>query len=152
MPGLGGDLPQAGPRAADAAMPVDNSDRKFPERRQLTVLFCDLVNSAAISNQLDPEDHFGLLRSYHSCCAKAIGDAGGFVAQFLGDGVVGYFGYEKASESDAERALRAAIELVAAVPNIVTSLDFPLSVRVGVATGLAVVGDPERDGTQLSRP
>jgi class 3 adenylate cyclase/tetratricopeptide (TPR) repeat protein len=135
-----------------AAMTLENAlNDKLLERRQLTVLFCDLVGSTAISANLDPEDESTVLRAYHRCCIQRISNAGGFVAQFQGDGVIGYFGYQQASESDAERAIRAALELVESVPKITTGLGTKIKARVGIYTGLVVTGDPERLGTRLEQ-
>jgi class 3 adenylate cyclase len=111
------------------------------ERRQLTVMLCDLVGSTAISVRLDPEDMREIIGAYHRCCAEAITEAGGFVAKYMGDGVLAYFGYPQAHEHDAERAVRAGLALVAAVPKLKTTAGVPLQVRIGVATGLVVVGD-----------
>ena len=109
------------------------------ERRQVTVLFSDLVGSTALSARMDPEDLRELISAYHKCVAEAVRRFGGFVAQYLGDGVLVYFGYPEAHEDDAERAVRAGLELIAAV----TALKTPASLqtRVGIATGLVVVGD-----------
>jgi class 3 adenylate cyclase len=111
------------------------------ERRQLTVMFCDLVGSTALSAKLDPEDLRGIIGSYHCCCAEVITKSGGFVAKYMGDGVLAYFGYPQAHEEDAERAVRARLALVEAVPKLATDASSPLQVRVGIATGLVVVGD-----------
>jgi class 3 adenylate cyclase/tetratricopeptide (TPR) repeat protein len=111
------------------------------ERRQLTVLFCDLVGSTALSARLDPEDLRTVIGAYHRCAAAVIEGAGGFVAKYMGDGVLAYFGYPRADEHDAERAVRAGLALVEAVPGLNTAADAPLQVRVGIATGLVVVGD-----------
>ena len=111
------------------------------ERRQLTVMFCDLVGSTALSTRLDPEDMREIIGAYHRCCAELITRAGGFVAKYMGDGVLAYFGYPQAHEHDAERAVRAGLALVEAVPKLQTAASAPLQVRVGIATGLVVVGD-----------
>ena len=111
------------------------------ERRQLTVMFCDLVGSTSLSARLDPEDMREIIGAYHHCCAELIEGAGGFVAKYMGDGVLAYFGYPQAHEDDAERAVRAALGLTAAIPKLQIGSDAPLEVRVGVATGLVVVGD-----------
>ena len=111
------------------------------ERRQLTVMFCDLVGSTALSTRLDPEDMREIIGAYHRCCADLITRAGGFVARYMGDGVLAYFGYPQAHEHDAERAVRAGLALVEAVPKLKTAAGAPLQVRVGIATGLVVVGD-----------
>src|SRR5215469_11603246 len=117
------------------------------ERRQLTVMFCDLVGSTALSARLDPEDLREIIRAYHRCCAEQITQAGGFVARYLGDGVLAYFGYPEAHEYDAERAVRGALALCEAVPKLPTGHDVVLRVRVGVATGVVVVGDVIGEGT-----
>jgi class 3 adenylate cyclase/tetratricopeptide (TPR) repeat protein len=111
------------------------------ERRQLTVMFCDLVGSTALSIQLDPEDLRGIISAYHRCCTELVERNGGFVAKYMGDGVLAYFGYPQAHEHDAERAVRAGLSLVEAVPKLATHGGSPLQVRVGIATGLVVVGD-----------
>ena len=111
------------------------------ERRQLTVMFCDLVGSTALSARLDPEDLRAVIGAYHRCVAKVIGRGGGFVAKYMGDGVLAYFGYPRADEHDAERAVRAALKLVEKVAGLDTVAAAPLQVRVGIATGLVVVGD-----------
>jgi class 3 adenylate cyclase/predicted ATPase len=112
------------------------------ERRQLTVMFCDLVGSTALSGRLDPEDLRGIIGAYHRCCTDVIERNGGFVAKYMGDGVLAYFGYPQAHEHDAERAVRAGLALVEAVPKLETAAaGTSLQVRVGIATGLVVVGD-----------
>ena len=111
------------------------------ERRQLTVMFCDLVGSTALSTRLDPEDVREIVGAYHRCCAELITKAGGFVAKYMGDGVLAYFGYPQAHEHDAERAVHAGLALVEAVPKLKTAGGVPLQVRVGIATGVVVVGD-----------
>ncbi len=111
------------------------------ERRQLTVMFCDLVGSTALSARLDPEDLRAVIGAYHRCVAKVIGRGGGFVAKYMGDGVLAYFGYPRADEHDAERAVRTGLALVEAVTGLDTVAAAPLQVRIGVATGLVVVGD-----------
>src|SRR6202035_4016879 len=111
------------------------------ERRQLTVMFCDLVGSTALSARLDPEDMREIVGAYHRSGAEQITKAGGFVAKYMGDGVLAYFGYPQAHEHDAERAVLAGLALVEAVPKLSTVAGSPLQVRVGIATGLVVVGD-----------
>jgi class 3 adenylate cyclase len=111
------------------------------ERRPLTVMFCDLVGSTALSVRLDPEDLRAVIGAYHRCVAAVIERTRGFVAKYMGDGVLAYFGYPQADEHDAERALRAGLALVEAVAGLETAARAPLQVRVGIATGLVVVGD-----------
>ena len=109
-------------------------------------MFCDLVGSTALSARLDPEDMREVIGAYHRCVAKVIGRGGGFVAKYMGDGVLAYFGYPRADEHDAERAVRAALKLVEKVAGLDTVAAAPLQVRVGIATGLVVVGRPDRPG------
>jgi class 3 adenylate cyclase/predicted ATPase len=109
------------------------------ERRQLTVMFCDLVGSTALSSRLDPEDLQALVAAYNNTATATIGAYGGFVAEYMGDGVLAYFGYPQAHEDDAERALCAALELVDAIPKIETRVAAKLECRLGIATGLVVV-------------
>src|SRR6516165_8050669 len=92
------------------------------ERRQLTVLFCDLVGSTALSSRLDPEDLREIIGVYHRCVADTVGRFGGFVANYMGDGVLVYFGYPQSHEDDAERAVQAGLELIAAVTALKTSV------------------------------
>src|SRR5271163_499360 len=111
------------------------------ERRQLTVMFCDLVGSTAMSARLDPEDMRAIIGAYHKCCANLIAANGGFVAKYMGDGVLAYFGYPQAHEHDAERAVQAGLAIIEGAPKVVIAAGSPLHVRVGIATGLVVVGD-----------
>jgi len=105
-------------------------------------MFCDLVGSTALSSKLDPEDLRGIIGLYHRCCTELIERGGGFVAKYMGDGVLAYFGYPQAHEDDAERAVRAGLALVDAVPRLETATaEISLQVRIGIATGLVVVGD-----------
>ena len=109
------------------------------ERRQVTVMFSDLVGSTALSARMDPEDLREVISAYQKCVAETVSRFGGFVAKYMGDGVLVYFGYPQAHEDDAERAVRAGLELVAAVGALKAGA--PLQTRVGIATGLVVVGD-----------
>ena len=111
------------------------------ERRQLTVLFCDMVGSTALSGRLDPEDMRTVIGVYQKAAASEIGRFEGHVAKFMGDGVLAYFGYPRAHEDDAERAVRAALAVTEAVRNLRTPTGEALAVRIGIATGLVVVGD-----------
>jgi class 3 adenylate cyclase/tetratricopeptide (TPR) repeat protein len=121
------------------------------ERRQLTVMFCDLVDSTALSARMDPEDLRDVIRGYHVACAKAVERFGGYVAKYLGDGILAYFGYPQAHEKDAERAARAGLAVVDAVAALSATDARPcapaLAVRVGIDTGLVVVGDLIAEGT-----
>ena len=115
------------------------------ERRQLTVMFCDLVGSTALSGQLDPEDLRELMQAYRETCSEMIERFDGYVAKYLGDGVLAYFGYPRAHEEDAERAARAGVAILDAMAelNVKQSarIEAPLETRIGIATGLVVVGD-----------
>ena len=109
------------------------------ERRQVTVMFADLVGSTALSAHMDPEDLREVIAAYRKCTAETVRHLGGFVSQYLGDGVLVFFGYPQAHEDDAERAVRAGLQLVAAVAGLRTRAS--LQTRVGIATGLVVVGE-----------
>ncbi len=111
------------------------------ERRQLTVMFCDLVDSTALAARLDPEDLRTVLQAYQQCCARIIRRFEGHVATFMGDGALVYFGYPRAHEDDAVRAVRAGLELVAAVESLRPLGEVTIRSRIGVATGPVVVGD-----------
>ena len=111
------------------------------ERRQLTLMFCDLVGSTTLSTTLDPEDLRAVISAYHRCCAETVERLGGFVAKYMGDGILVYFGYPQAHEHDAERAVEAGRALVEEMPKLVTPAGVPLQIRVGIATGMVVVGD-----------
>ncbi len=116
------------------------------ERRQLTVMFCDLVGSTALSERLDPEELRSLLHAYRTLCGEVIARYDGFVARYVGDGILTYFGWPSAHEEDAERAVRAALEIVHTVKR--ASSTEALSVRVGIATGPVVVGETAGVGDQ----
>jgi class 3 adenylate cyclase len=133
----GNKAPLAEVATTSAAPSVPPEDRA--ERRQVTVMFSDLVGSTALSARMDPEDLREVISGYQKCVAETVQRFGGFVAKYMGDGVLIYFGYPQAHEDDAERAVRAGLELVAAVGSLNTHA--PLQTRVGIATGLVVVGD-----------
>jgi predicted ATPase/class 3 adenylate cyclase len=128
---------QTGPKPAQ---------RDGAERRQLTVMFCDLVGSSALSARLDPEDLRAIIGAYHACIAEIIARNEGIIARYMGDGVLAYFGYPQAHEDDAEQAIRAGLALVDAVANLQTDISAELQVRVGIATGMVVVGDLTGEG------
>ena len=116
------------------------------ERRQLTVLFCDLVGSTALAARLDPEDLREVMGGYQAACAQVIGRFEGHVAKYLGDGVLAYFGWPVAHEDDAERAVRAGLQLIDEVGRLDLHLEMRLQARAGIATGIAVVGDLVGEG------
>src|SRR6476659_7666828 len=111
------------------------------ERRHLTVMICDLVGSTALSARLDPEDMGAVIDAFQAACARITLAFDGFLADFRGDGILAYFGYPRAHEDDAERTVRAALDIAAAVARLKTPAEEPLSVRIGIATGLVVVCD-----------
>src|SRR5882724_6988275 len=131
----------AGRPATETATRQPSQVAGSAERRQLTVMFCDLVGSTALSARLDPEDMREIMSAYHHRCAEVIGKSGGFVAKYMGDGVLAYFGYPQAHEDDAERAVRCGLALVDAASRLPTSHGATLQVRIGTATGVVVVGD-----------
>ncbi len=104
-------------------------------------MFCDLVGSTAMSARLDPEDMREVIRAYQDACSGAVARYDGFVAKFMGDGVLAYFGFPRAHEEDAERAVRAGLDIVAVVAKLDTPAKESLKVRIGIATGIVVVGD-----------
>ena len=129
------DIPNPAASGATTAPPQYDA----AERRQVTVMFCDLVGSTALSARMDPEDLREVISAYQKCVAETVRRFGGFVAKYMGDGVLVYFGYPQAHEDDAERAVRAGLELIAAVTLLKSPV--PLQTRVGIATGVVVVGD-----------
>jgi class 3 adenylate cyclase len=131
---------RAAPAAAESTATAEPRPAEA-ERRQLTVLFVDLVGSTALSARLDPEDLRVVMGAYHRCAAAVIERFEGHVAKYLGDGVLAYFGWPKAHEDDAERAVRAGLDLTAAVGGLDAHPEVRLQARVGIATGIAVVGD-----------
>jgi class 3 adenylate cyclase len=142
-------LAETGPAAqvpTPAAEPAGEA-----ERRQVTVMFCDLVGSTAMSGAIDPEHLGDLIRRYQNAAAGAIGRYGGFVAKFMGDGVLAYFGFPQAFEDAAERAVRAALAIVTEIGAVARPDGRPLQVRIGIATGLVVVGELIGKGTAQER-
>ena len=141
--------PPSPPAPCAATAPRHSSSRALPppeaERRQLTVLFCDLVDSTGLASQLDPEDLRAVVRAYQDTCAKVIARFDGHIAQYLGDGLLVYFGYPLAHEDDAQRAVRAGLGIVEALGQLNTRLEqergVHLAVRLGIHTGLVVVGE-----------
>ena len=122
------------------------------ERRQLTVMFCDMVGSTALSEQFDPEEFRDVIATYRETCARILERYDGYIARYVGDGILVYFGYPNAHEDDAERAVRAGLEIA---QTISTQSKKPqeasgklVAVRIGIATGVVVVGDVTSDHTQ----
>ncbi|MEE4188399.1 MAG: adenylate/guanylate cyclase domain-containing protein, partial [Roseobacter sp.] len=133
--------------ARAARAPVAKPGRPFAfegDRRQLTVMFCDLVGSTLISEQMDPEEMTRLLTAYRIACAEVVEQYGGFIGNFMGDGLLIYFGYPQAHEDDPQRAIRAALSIISAVKNLNKDFavqDLQLNVRIGINTGLVVAAD-----------
>src|SRR5499433_1148600 len=133
----------------DAPRSMLHAPRAEAERRQLTVLFCDLVGSTVLSEQLDPEELREVVRAYHETCASVIARYTGHTAQHLGDGLLVYFGYPTAHEDDAQRAVRTGLEILAGLqtlhgqlsPAIKARLPHPVQARIGIHTGLVVIGE-----------
>ena len=135
-------------RALAAAPPAPRgAARDTAERRHLTVMFCDVVGWTALSGTMDPEDLREVMRAYQNLCARAIARYDGFLAQFLGDGILAFFGYPRAHEDDAERAVRTAREIFSAAELLGRPGGEPVRIRVGIASGLVVVGDLVGDAT-----
>lgn len=127
--------------------PVGNAAvAPYAERRHLTVMICDLVDSTALAARLDPEDMGAVIDAYHAACARITRSYDGFLADFRGDGILAYFGYPIAHEDDPERTVRAALDIIAAVARLETRAGEPLAVRIGIATGMVVVGDLGGEG------
>lgn len=143
-------------RSPQKGKPGDTVLTKIPlsdeaERRQLTVMFCDLVGSTALSVQMDPEDYRDVLAAYQSAVSNSIKMYEGFVARYMGDGLLVYFGYPQAHEDDPERAVRAGIDIVDVVGALRLPVDIDLKVRIGIATGLVVAGDIVGEGVSEER-
>src|SRR3981081_3157361 len=136
-PLTGAALPERSSAVGTPAKPVSTG----AERRQLTVMFCDLVGSTALASRLDPEDLREVIGDYHKDVEMVVGRFGGFVAKYMGDGVLAYFGYPQAHEDDAERAVRAGLQIVTTARPVPAAPGGRLPVGVGIATGLVVVGD-----------
>jgi predicted ATPase/class 3 adenylate cyclase len=131
-----------GREAAGQQAPIKQArTRQDAERRQLTVLICDMVDSTPLAARLDPEELRKVMGIYLDACVSAVTSVGGFIARYTGDGIVAYFGYPAALEDAAERAVRAGLEISQTIPNLAPLPDVTLHVRTGIATGLVVVGD-----------
>jgi class 3 adenylate cyclase len=130
------ELTGAAPATPKPAAATEPKTQDSAERRQVTVMFSDLVGSTALSARMDPEDLREVISAYQKCVAETVRRFGGFVAKYMGDGVLVYFGYPQAHEDDAERAVRAGLELIAAVAGL--KMRASLQTRVGIATGLVL--------------
>ncbi len=133
-------------RTLSSTTPIERfGPSETAERRPLSVMFCDLIGSTALSARLDPEDLREVIRAYQACVATTLQHFDGFIARYVGDGVLIYFGWPEARETDAERAVRAGLAVAAAVSEVSVRGE-PLQVRVGIATGLVVIGEPIGSG------
>src|SRR5262245_11713995 len=121
------------------------------ERRHMSVMFCDLVGSSALSARLDPEDMRQVISTYHACIGEVIGRHQGMIARYMGDGVLAYFGYPRAQEDDAERAVRAALALIEGIARLRTNDGSVLEARIGIATGTVVVSELLIDKTRAEQ-
>src|SRR5215475_3435897 len=129
----------ANAKATPSVATIDTSAKDSAERRQVTVMFSDLVGSTALSARMDPEDLREVISAYQKCVAETVQRFDGFVARYMGDGVLVHFGYPQAHEDDAERAVRAGLELIAAVAALKPRA--LLQTRIGIATGIVIVGE-----------
>ncbi len=127
--------------APPASKPEQEKGEVIAERRHLTVVFCDLVGSTALGESMDTEDYLELIQSYRAFCHRIVSRYEGFIARFVGDGILCYFGYPVAHENDAERALRAALEITRTLPEIELPAGRRLRARIGVSTGIVIIGD-----------
>ena len=150
--------PAATPVAADiraAAPPPEPLPSSDAERRPLTVMFCDLADSTALSTRLDPEDLQDVIRAYQETCSALIRNYEGFVAKYMGDGILVYFGYPKSLERNAERAVRSALDIVGAMGELNNTLGrdkgIEFAVRIGIATGIVMVGEVVGEGMAQER-
>ena len=132
---------------SSSVAPAPVPPRSEAERRQLTVMFIDLVGSTQLSQRFDPEEMRDIIRAYQSTVSAEIIRYEGHVAKLMGDGVLAYFGWPRAHEDDAERAVRAGLAAMAATASLTTPRGEPLAARIGIATGLVVVGDLVGEGS-----
>src|SRR5262249_23384801 len=148
---LGAAPPAPAQTATPASVPPPTPAPAQAERRQLTVMFCDLVGSTALSTGMDPEDLRDVIASFQNRCSAVINRYDGFVAKYMGDGILVYFGYPRAHEDEAERSVRAGLDIVEAMAELNAAVPRPpgveLAVRIGIATGPVIVGDQIGEGT-----
>jgi class 3 adenylate cyclase len=148
---LGAAAPAPALTVTPASVPPPAPAQAQAERRQLTVMFCDLAGSTALSTEMDPEDLRDVITSFQNRCSAAIRRYDGFVAKFMGDGILAYFGYPRAHEDEAERSARAGLDIVDAMAELNAAVPRPpgieLAVRIGIATGPVIVGDQIGEGT-----
>lgn len=142
-----------GSTEVDASFPLsrETSATETGERRHLTVMFCDLIGSTALSERLDPEDFREAIRVFRDACARSIQDYDGFIARYMGDGILVYFGYPQAHEDDAERAVRASLSIAASLEGLAAPDGTGMEMRVGIASGVVVAGDVIGEGASEER-
>jgi class 3 adenylate cyclase len=142
-------------RTADAPSVAEFASSADAERRPLTVMFCDMADSTALSTRLDPDDLQDVIRAYHESCTEVVREYGGFVACYMGDGILVYFGYPLSLERNAERAVLSALAIVEAMSELNRTLGqnkaVEIAVRVGIATGMVVVGEIVGEGLAQER-
>ncbi len=141
--------------ASQAVSPPVPAPASDAERRQLTVMFCDLVGSTELSTRLDPEDLQDIIRAYQEAATRVIREFDGFIAKYMGDGILIYFGYPQATERDAEAAVKTALGIIQAMPAVNEAVGrsdgVEIAVRIGVATGIVVVGEIVGEGESQER-
>src|SRR4029077_10210856 len=146
----GAPLPDIQATSAGSGEGDRGSRPREAERRQVTVLFCDMADSTALSQRLDPEDLRDVVRAYQEVAAREIEARQGHVAQYLGDGILAYYGYPVADEADARRAVQAGLAIVSSIATLNRRLEGdglpPIAVRIGIHTGLVVIGDMGSSG------
>jgi SAM (Sterile alpha motif) domain-containing protein/adenylate/guanylate cyclase family protein len=142
---------EAGPAVALRRPRLEPVSVSTAERRPLTVMFVDLVGSSGLAERLDPEDLRAAIRAYQDSCAGVVARFGGFVAKYLGDGVLAYFGWPRIREDEVQRAVAAGLAVVKAVAGLAVP-GGPLAARVGIASGLVIVGDLLGEGPRVRRP
>jgi class 3 adenylate cyclase len=144
-------IPAPGAEQEPLSAERESTPHSDAERRHLTVMFCDLVDSTALSNRMDPEDFRSVIGAYQGAVTEAVKRYDGYIARYMGDGLLVYFGYPNAHEEDAERAVRAGLDTINAISRLDTATDTELNVRVGIATGVVVVGDIIGEGSSEER-
>ena len=163
--GLAADLPplRAAPTSAERAVTETAASPSAPgnaepvgaERRHLTVMFCDLVGSTDLASRLDPEDMADVIRAYHEAAGTAVRRFDGYIAKFMGDGILVYFGFPQAHEKEAARAVRTALAIVEAMGQLNADIgrakDVQLAVRIGIATGVVMVGESIGAGSGMEK-
>ena len=145
-------LATAGQSPAVAVKPSSEGERAPAERRHLTVMFCDIVGSTVLSEQLEADDLLEVLRRYQNFCASVIGTNEGYIARFVGDGILAYFGYPMAHEDAPVHALHAALGITEGIGELQMPAETRLAVRIGIASGVVIVGDLIGAGAAVEQP